>query len=215
VRSKFVEALRSNQAEFELSLDDRTIDRLADYFELVQKNNPLLHLVGPCSPGEFATRHTLESLTLLKHLPQGARFADVGTGAGLPSIPCLIARDDTRASLIETKIKKAKFLRSALVELGLSTRATVVNRQFEEVDPGDNEIIACRALDKFTEKLSRLIKWAGQRRLALFGGENLALALKRSGIEFSQTLLPLSERRFLFVSRAERYGGHPKISLLH
>ena len=93
-----------------MELSASSVERLADYYELVQEHNPLLHLVAPCPPEEFAVRHILESLTLLEYLPTGAKFADVGAGAGLPSIPCLLVRDDLRSVLIESKEKKARFL---------------------------------------------------------------------------------------------------------
>lgn len=201
VRSAFIESLTARQPAFGLSLDDKTIGRLADYYELVQEHNPLLHLVGPSTPEDFAVRHILESLVLLEHLPAKVKFADVGTGAGLPSIPCLLARHDLRALLIEAKEKKAKFLSSALDTLGLAARAAVENRQFHEIDPGDCEFVACRALDKFTAKLSRLAKWAMRRPMLLFGGENLKQTLQDQNIPFVQSLIPLSERRCLFVTQ--------------
>src|SRR4051794_9008996 len=110
MREEFIQAIRTHQVAFGIDLSDPAIERLAGYFELLMEHNPLLHLVGPCSPEEFAIRHILESLTLLEYLPQGAKFADVGAGAGLPSIPCLLVREDLSAELIETKEKKTKFL---------------------------------------------------------------------------------------------------------
>jgi 16S rRNA (guanine527-N7)-methyltransferase len=204
-RLAFVSTVRENEAKFDLELTDMTLDRLADHFELVLEHNRLLHLVAPAPAGEFAVRHVLESLTLLKHLPLRAKFADIGPGAGLPSIPCLIARKDLRAVLIESKIKKARFLAEAIARLELGGRAEIVNRQYEEAETGDCDVVVCRALDKFTEKLPRLVRWARGRPLLLFGGENLAAGLERSGVEYNQKLLPLSERRFLFVSKGSSY----------
>ena len=200
MRKEFINAINTHRSAFGQELSVVTIERLADYYELVQEHNPILHLVGPSSPEEFAIRHILESLTLLEHLPQNAKFADVGTGAGLPSIPCLIVREDLRALLIESKEKKTKFLDLAIQNLDLSRRASVISRQFQEVDPADCQIVTCRALDKFTEKLPRLLKWAMRRRLLLFGGENLKTALQESRVRFTQRLMPLSEQRFLYVS---------------
>src|SRR4051812_21614787 len=100
---KFTETLLEFQTQFAVDLATDKIEKLAVYYELIQKNNPLLHLVAPCSEEEFAVRHILESLTLLEYLPPKARFADVGAGAGLPSIPCLLAREDLRGVLIESK----------------------------------------------------------------------------------------------------------------
>ena len=202
MREAFIEAVKSHQQAFQLELPDQTIQLLGNYYDLVQEHNPILHLVGPSSPEEFATRHILESLTLLEFLPRGARFADVGAGAGLPSIPCLIARDDLKAVLIESKEKKAEFLRHAVQELGLNARAEIVNRQFSETSPDMSEHIVCRALDKFVDKFPQILKWSRRRRLLLFGGPSLEEAIKRQKQKYQRRLLPLSERRYLFVVAA-------------
>ena len=201
MRDEFTSAIRSNQAAFGVDLSDEAIERLGNYFELVQQHNPLLHLVAPCSPGEFATRHILESLTLLEFLPLDARFADVGSGAGMPSIPCLIARQDLHAVLIESKEKKTKFLEQSVHKLGVSEQARVVNRQFEEIEPTGFDYVTCRALDKFTEKLPRLITWARGKQLLLFGGNAILDALNKQKIPFDQKLMPLSRQRFVIVTR--------------
>ena len=199
VRDPFIEALRTHQPAFGLGLPDEAIERLADYYELVLEHNPILHLVGPCSPEEFAIRHVLESLALLNYLPQGAKFADVGTGAGLPSIPCLLVREDLGGTLIESKVKKARFLAEAVKRLGLKNRAIVINRQFEEATPGENQYVTCRALDKFSEKLPRLVKWSEKRTMLLYAGDSLRAAIQRLGLNFAKELLPMSERRCLFI----------------
>lgn len=200
MRDDFLSALREHQAGFGLEIPEAAAGRLAEYYELVGRHNPLLHLVAPCPPEEFAVRHILESLSLLEFLPKNASFADVGPGAGLPSIPCLMVRGDLRAALIESKEKKARFLEEAVRELALHDRATVVNRQFEEVSEKPFAIVTCRALDRFVEKLPRLLKWAGQRKLLLFGGESLGEALAKAGRRAERRLMPMSERRYLFIA---------------
>ncbi len=200
VHREFINAIREYQADFRLNLSDKKIEQLADYYEIVQKHNPRLHLVAPCPPEEFAVRHILESLTLLEYLPKNASFADVGAGAGLPSIPCLIVRDDLSAMLIESKKKKAVFLQNAIDELGLAERAEIVNRQFEETEIGECGFVTCRALDRFSTKLSRLRKWSGGRRMLLFGGPSLGEKLKSHRVPVSSVLTPLSTQRFLYVS---------------
>lgn len=185
-----------------MELDDLSTSRLADYYELVLENNLLLHLVAPCSVEEFAIRHILESLTLLEHLPHNAKFADVGTGAGLPSIPCLLVREDLHAVLIESKEKKMTFLGEAVKKLGIERRTAIVNRQFEEAELKDCSSITCRALDKFADKLPRLLKWSGKRAKLFFGGQNLRAALNANGAGFREKLMPMSERRYLFVIKS-------------
>jgi len=180
-------------------LDDKARSRLADYYELVMEQNDLLHLVAPTTPENFATRHILESLTLLKHLPDGARFIDSGAGAGLPSLPCLLVREDLSAVLIESKIKKSAFLDDTIERLGLTARAAVIARQFEEAVPlGDARFVTARALDRFEQKLPKLVKWAKNKELLLFGGPGLAEQFRKLRLAYTEELMPLSNQRFLY-----------------
>ncbi|HEX8288294.1 MAG TPA: 16S rRNA (guanine(527)-N(7))-methyltransferase RsmG [Pyrinomonadaceae bacterium] len=201
MREEFIQSIKKHQSAFDLDLEDEKTNLLADYYELVQQNNEFLHLVAPTSAEEFAIRHILESLTLLEHLPRKTKFADVGTGAGLPSIPCLIVRDDLSGVLIESKAKKVKFLEETSEELNISERVRVINKQFEEAEKGGISVVTCRALDKFTQKLPRLLKWSGKAKLLFFGGESLAEALRKQKVRFQQKKMPMSEQRYLFVSQ--------------
>ncbi len=201
MREEFIEAIKNQQSLFGLNLAAEKIAALADYYEFVQQHNEILHLVAPASAAVFAVRHVLESLTLLEYLPAKTKFADVGTGAGLPSLPCLIVREDLRGILIESKAKKVKFLQECAANLNLENRVKVINKQFEEADKNNAPLIACRALDKFTDKLPRLLKWSGKSKLLFFGGNNLREALRKEKLKFDEKLMPLSEQRYLFIVR--------------
>src|SRR5262245_28326845 len=126
---RFEAALGREQAAYGVRLSEDTIRRLVQYYGLVQKWNSRLHLVAPCSSEAFATRHVLESLTALHLLTEGAKVADIGSGAGLPIIPCLIAMPSLSGILIESSAKKAVFLREAATLTGIS--AKVINDRFE------------------------------------------------------------------------------------
>src|SRR5687768_17915958 len=128
---RFHQALQSNQSVFDVGLGSEALSSLSAYYSLIVHWNERLHLVAPCSPEEFATRHVLESLVLLKHLPHGAKIADIGSGAGLPIVPCLIVRPDLEVTLIESSQKKAVFLREAISAVGRT--AAIVARPFEEI----------------------------------------------------------------------------------
>ncbi len=200
-RSEFVTAIRSNAGLFGVELSSETIEQLADHFELIVEHDPVLHLVAPCPPEEMATRHFLESLTMLKHLPPGTRFADVGSGGGFPAIPCLIARKDLVSVVIESKAKKAGFLSLVADRCGLRDRVEIVPKQFAEHRRPDVSYISCRALDGFLDKLPRLLKWAGPAKPLFFGGNSLREALEKNKVAFSEELMPLSDQRFLFYGR--------------
>ena len=182
---------------FNLDLSADTLVRLGEYYSLLTRWNDRLHLVAPCSPDEFAVRHILESLLLLKHLPPNARVADVGSGGGLPIIPCLIARPDLQATLIESSQKKSVFLREATRPF----KVTIIAQPFEQVDPPPVDFITCRALDQFMQKLPTLLDWAPEgSTMLLFGGETLREELRKAHVNFDAFLIPQSEERFLFVA---------------
>jgi 16S rRNA (guanine527-N7)-methyltransferase len=197
--NRFEQSLVSNMGSFNLDLPSETITRLGEYYSLLTRWNDRLHLVAPCEPEEFAVRHVLESLMLLPHLPQSARIADIGSGGGLPIIPCLIARPDLEATLIESSQKKVVFLREAANKLQLNS--TVIARPFEDVPVPPVSFVTCRALYQFMRKLPAIINWAPRgSKLLLFGGETLGDQLKRASVDFDQLLIPRSEKRYLFLA---------------
>jgi len=183
---------------FNLDLPAETVSRLGEYYSLLTRWNDRLHLVAPCSPEEFAVRHVLESLMLLPHLAPNAHVADIGSGGGLPIIPCLIARPDLHATMIESSQKKSVFLREASNQLHL--QSTIIARPFEQVEPPSVSFVTCRALDQFMQKLPALINWAGDSTLLLFGGETLREELRKANVNFESFLIPQSEKRFLFLA---------------
>jgi 16S rRNA (guanine(527)-N(7))-methyltransferase RsmG len=200
---EFVSALTAHAPDFATQLYAEDIDRLTRYYELLMKWNARLHLVAPCSPSEFAVRHVLESLMLLNHLPIAATVTDVGSGGGLPIVPCLLVREDLHASLIESSKGKAVFLREALRAVEPIARAHVTMGRFQETaSPPPAGFVSCRALDRFTTHIPALMSWAGPHATFLFfcGDElraRLESILSRPKIE----RIPHSQGRFLVTGR--------------
>jgi 16S rRNA (guanine(527)-N(7))-methyltransferase GidB len=198
---RFTSALQERAGEFGIELSKDTIHALGDYYALLSRWNDRLHLVAPCEPEEFATRHVLESLSLLRFLPADTLFVDVGSGAGLPAIPCLIARQDLSGTMIESSPKKSVFLREAISQLGIAHRGTVIAKRFEDIKPPDIPFVTCRALDQFMTQLPVLMAWPPPSSvLLLFGGDALRLQLESRQAHYTEFLIPLSEKRFIFMA---------------
>lgn len=197
---QFRETLEGEAGAYRVTLAAEALDGLSEYYELLIAWNPHVHLVAPCSPKEFATRHILESLLLLKHLPNAAGVAEVGAGGGLPIIPCLVVRSDLEAVLIEASQKKAVFLREALTKTGVSARGRVVAERFEDVAVPAVGFVTCRALERFEEMLPHLLEWAPPHAtLLLSGGQRLERRIENLGFASTAELMPHSKARFLFV----------------
>jgi 16S rRNA (guanine527-N7)-methyltransferase len=209
---EFVKALEAHAPRFGFGADADTVARLRAYYEIVMRWNPRLHLVAPCAPAEFATRHVLESLLAAPHVAEGARAVDVGSGAGLPVIPCLVARPDIRATLVESSRKKAVFLREALAAVGRGAHAEVLAERFERVPPPEADALTCRALERFTEVIPQLLEWSSHvETLLLFGGQSLGAELEKAELTFTSVLVPESERRFLFVVDRQESVSKPQL----
>ena len=195
---RFSRTLTRHAVDFAIELGPDDARRLSDYYELLLKWNDRLHLVAPCSPEEFATRHVLESLVLLPHLPPNARIVDVGSGAGLPIIPCLILRADIQATLIESSQRKGVFLREALRLAGSHRAALLTASRFEETTAPDVEFVTCRALNQFLKVLPTLIDWAPKgSTLLFFAGSSLRNQIKRVLPAAEAHPIPMSVQRFL------------------
>ncbi|HKP36949.1 MAG TPA: 16S rRNA (guanine(527)-N(7))-methyltransferase RsmG [Pyrinomonadaceae bacterium] len=197
-RAQFEDALQANAPIFGIQLGANDSARLGEYYELVLKWNDRLHLVAPCSPEEFATRHVLESLLVLPHLGTGTRLIDVGSGAGLPAIPCLAIDGRLHGTLFESSKRKAVFLKEALQQLTVPARAQVIPMRFEETVAPAADVVTCRAIDQFEKLLPDLIRWAPPKStLLFFAGIELAEEILRLFPSAEREHIPLSERRFL------------------
>ena len=198
---EFARALEERSAHYGVKLDAQAIARLTVYYQHLSAWNARLHLVAPCSAAAFATRHVLESLLALSFLPADARVCDVGSGAGLPIIPCLIVRPDIRATLIEASPKKAVFLREALrLTCAPAGRASVIAERFEKTATPEADFIMCRALDRFEEMFSKLLVWSPPAsKLLLYGGHNIRELIEREALAYTALHMPESEKRFLYL----------------
>lgn len=195
----FEAALLENASAYDIELSASALGQLCVYYQLINRWNPRLHLVAPCSAEEFAQRHILESLLLLRYLPNSASLVDIGSGAGLPTIPCLILREDISAVLIEAAKRKAVFLREALNQLGRAKSTKVIAERFETVATPEAQFITSRALDRFGSMLPKLVKWAPSPcTILLFAGLEIEKTLEKLGLPHKQIQIPNSERRFLY-----------------
>jgi len=129
---------------FAAELPDGSIPRLAAFLRMLARWNQAYNLTSVRDPAEMVTRHLGDSLTALPFIA-GDRLLDIGAGAGLPGIPLAIALPACRVTLLDSQVKKARFLRQAIGELRLAN-AEVVHSRVEDYQPVQPfETIICRA----------------------------------------------------------------------
>ena len=114
-------------------LDSAALERFDTYAALLVEWNRKMNLTAITAPEEIVIKHFIDSLVLLPFTEpaEGARVIDVGTGAGFPGIPLLIARNDIRLTLADALNKRLVFLEEVLAACGL--HAATVHARAEEL----------------------------------------------------------------------------------
>lgn len=110
---------------------EKNREKFRAFYGMISEYNKKFNLTAILKEEEAESKHFFDSLAGEFLFPAGASVAEVGSGAGFPSIPLMIARGDLRFTLIESTRKKCEFLRAAVKELGLN--ATVECARAEDL----------------------------------------------------------------------------------
>lgn len=130
------EKLAKRASKAGLSLPDTVISGLCAYFELLRKWNRKVSLTAlpvEDSGDEAIDRLLIEPALATKYLPRAdAVTVDIGSGGGSPAIPMKLAAPEISLRMVESKTRKAAFLREAVRTLELD-RTSVDAVRFEEL----------------------------------------------------------------------------------
>ena len=105
---------------------------LKAYIHLLYRWANKLNLVSLNEIDFIATRHVWRALAMLPHVQSvpNNTIIDVGSGSGLPAIPLKICLPECQFYLVESRRKRANFLREVIRSLGLK-KIEVVNERIE------------------------------------------------------------------------------------
>jgi 16S rRNA (guanine(527)-N(7))-methyltransferase RsmG len=116
-------------------VEPSAVERAGQFCALLFEANKKINLISRGGDQEReVTRQFLISLSSLPLIPQGksARWLDIGSGGGFPSIPLALFRPRIEFVLVESVAKKAYFLERTAEDLALDN-VTVIN---ERIRPG-------------------------------------------------------------------------------
>lgn len=123
-----------------LSLSGEQTKRLQVYLELLLKWNRVINLVGRSDWKFILNDLILDSFFLGSFLSRavpgnnGRTVLDLGAGAGLPGIPLRLVWKHGLYYLIESRIKRAAFMKQALVAMNIKD-TFVLNTRVQDIDP--------------------------------------------------------------------------------
>ncbi len=131
------ELLINTSDKYGINLDDTAVERFDIYAKLLVEWNKVMNLTGITEPDEIIVKHFVDSLTFLTYVdvPQGAFLIDVGTGAGFPGVPLMIARPDLKVTLLDSTKKRLNFLADVSRETNLE--AEIIHARAEDAGKQD------------------------------------------------------------------------------
>lgn len=144
-----------------LALDGEKWARLGAYVDLLFRWNERLNLTALDVGDGGLERLIIEPLMAAVHVPPGSRFMmDIGSGGGSPAIPMKIGRPELGLRMVESRARKAAFLRQAVRHLDLS-RVAVENCRYETLGGreelrGEHEVLTVRGVRFDGEVAARL-----------------------------------------------------------
>ncbi|REK72029.1 16S rRNA (guanine(527)-N(7))-methyltransferase RsmG [Paenibacillus paeoniae] len=146
----FVEAIR----ERGISLSEQQLQQFELYYTMLVEWNERMNLTGITERAAVYEKHFYDSVSLAFYTDMNKveRLADIGSGAGFPSIPLKICFPHLQVLIVDSLNKRIGFLNALSEQLGLSNvqcvhgRAEDIARLAEHRDQYD--LVTARAVAK-------------------------------------------------------------------
>lgn len=103
-------------------------------------------LIGPREVPRLWERHVLNCAVVQELIEEGAKVADVGSGAGLPGLCLAIARPDLTLTLIEPLERRVIWLTEVVEDLGLENVDIMRSRAEQAVGYVEADYVTARAV---------------------------------------------------------------------
>ncbi|KIL36283.1 16S rRNA methyltransferase [Cohnella kolymensis] len=148
VQQHFIEHLQ----DLGVSLSKQQLEQFETYYALLVEWNEKMNLTGITEREAVYEKHFYDSLTLVKAVSfnEHSSLADIGSGAGFPSVPLAIVFPHLQVTIIDALAKRIGFLKEVSSQLGLSqvnclhSRAEDAARMKEHRDHYD--VVTARAV---------------------------------------------------------------------
>ncbi|MDE6060813.1 MAG: 16S rRNA (guanine(527)-N(7))-methyltransferase RsmG [Clostridia bacterium] len=201
--------LKGYLSQIGIDLQDEKIALLLAFCDNVLETNKKFNLTAITDYDEFLIKHVTDSLLGLSEIPNNAKLCDVGAGAGFPSMPIAIARDDVRVTALDSTAKKMNFIADSAKILGVSNIKTVAGRAEEQRALfGTFDIVTARAVSALPILLELCIP------LLKVGGRFLAYKANESELNDCKNALKTLNTEFIHSKTASLPNGDGRTILV-
>lgn len=152
---------------FKNVLDDDKAEHLCCLSKLLVETNKQYNLTAITDDDGIILKHFVDCASILRYLPSGSSVIDVGCGAGFPSLPIAILREDITVVSLDSTQKKISFVSAAANDLKLGNVEVVCDRaeSFAKLHREQFDVCTSRAvarLNVLSELCLPLVKIGGE-----------------------------------------------------
>lgn len=178
-----------NKNGFSSMLNMERVESFATLTEIMLTENEKYNLTAIKEPDKIILNHYADCAALASVLPNGATIADVGCGAGFPTLPVAILRPDLKILGIDSTAKRISYVNSTAEALGL-TNVNAIAARAEEV--GKSELR--ESFDIVTARAVAAMRILCELCLPLvkIGGQMIAMKGKNAEFELAESKKAIS-----------------------
>lgn len=221
-KNKFLQSLYMMSLNYEKDV----YEKFELYTNYLLEYNENVNLTAITQKDDIYIKHYLDSLSVLKcfDIKENAKLIDVGSGAGFPSIPVKILRQDLDMTLVDSLNKRIVFLQNLIQKLGLQSINTIHSRAEELANDKNYRQAYDICLSRAVANMSTLLEYCtpfikkGGYLLCLKGqnvdeeisqSKNAVKKLNCKIVEKKEVNLPFSDLKHNIVI-VEKIGDTPK-----
>lgn len=191
----------SELEKLNIMLSSKQLEQLDIYYHLLIEWNEKINLTRITEEKDVYLKHFYDSLTLSKviDLNQDLRLCDIGTGAGFPGIVLKIVFPSLKITLVDSLLKRIKFLNEVINTLGLTDIEAIHSRaeDYVKFHKGEFDVVTSRAVSR----LSNLLEYS----IPLLNKNGYFIPMKANCEDEINESLPILKRKNLMIEKIEEF----------
>ena len=170
-------------------LNMERVEKFVTLTNYMLEENEKYNLTAIKEPDKIILNHYADCAALAKILPKGAKIADIGCGAGFPTLPVAILRPDLTILGVDSTQKRINYVNAAKDMLGL-TGVTAICERAEDLGKGayreSFDIVTARAVAAMRVLCELCLP------LVKVGGKMIAMKGKNAEFELTESKKAIS-----------------------
>ena len=114
-----MEELKNYLESLKIQNIDKILNKFSIYYDLLIEWNNKFNLTSITDKKDVEIKHFIDSISSYNYINNNSLICDIGAGAGFPSIPLAILKNDSHFVLVDSLNKRVNFLNEVINKLEL------------------------------------------------------------------------------------------------